>query len=276
MWITTRALGFTLVEVLVSLVVAGMMLTLMTGLFRMTVATRHDMGLKTESQQGMRALLELVTQELRQAGACLPTLGPFVSLTGSNDGVQDSLTIRIGQVNRTTLTCVRGAAAAAVALGATTLPVYSGQGSLFDETTLVYITDGANGEFAPVSAATDTQITLESGLIRNYPRDSGIYGVDERDYEIEETNDRPILTMAIDGGEPFPLVEGVEKFNVQYLLAPCNPDCANTVDLPTDSAQWRLVREVLIDATVSTRKSRRDGRVDQESGQITVKPRNFL
>ncbi|MGE0684196.1 MAG: PilW family protein [Candidatus Binatia bacterium] len=276
MWTTTRESGFTLVEMLVAFLLAGFMLTVMTGFLRASVATRHDMNLKTESQQGVRALLEMVTQELRQAGACLPPQGPFVALDGADGGAQDSLTIRIGQVNRDTLTCVRGSAAAAVSSGDSAIGVYAGQGSLFDAAALVYITDGANGEFAPVASATDTLITLESGLTRDYPQNSGVYGVDERNYDIDTSSGRPILTMSIDGGTPFPLVEGVDVFNVQYLLAPCDPNCADTVNLPTDSAEWRLVREVLIDATVSTRKKRRDGYADSESGQVLVKPRNLL
>lgn len=273
---TTKEAGFTLVELLVSFLLAGFMLTVMTGFLRVSVATRHDMNLKTEAQQGVRALLEMVTQELRQAGACLPPQGPFVALNGANGGVQDVLTIRIGQVNRETLTCVRGAAAAAVSSGSTSIPVFAGQGSLFAEAALVYITNGANGEFVPIASATDTLITLESGLSRNYPLNSGIYGVDERVYAIDTSSGRPVLTMSIDGGEPFPLVEGVDVFNVQYLLAPCNPDCADTVDLPENNTEWRLVREVLIDATVRSRKKRRDGQYDSESGQVIVKPRNLL
>ena len=53
------------------------------------------MSLETETQQGLRALLGLVTQELRQAGACLPQNGQFITLDGFDGGSQDRLTLRI-------------------------------------------------------------------------------------------------------------------------------------------------------------------------------------
>src|SRR4051795_8487314 len=139
--------GFSLIELLVTLFIAGIMLSSTASFFSMNVATRQNMGMVTEAQQGLRALLGIVTQELRQASACLPSTGLFIALNGINNGTQDSLTVRIGQVDRVTLACVQGALSAAAAKGATTVSVTAGQGSLFADTTLMYITDGANGEF---------------------------------------------------------------------------------------------------------------------------------
>jgi prepilin-type N-terminal cleavage/methylation domain-containing protein len=268
--------GYSLVELLVSLLIAGVMMTATTGFFSMNVATRHNMGVQTEAQQGLRALLEMVTQELRQAGACLPTQGPFVALGGIDDTTRDSLTVRIGQVNRTTLTCVRGALSVAAAAGAATLQLNPGEGSLFSDDSMVYITDGGVGEFYPVAGATANTLTLEGGLTRNYVASSGVYGVDERIYEVDASDDPPVLTVAIDGGDPQPLVNGVEAFDVQYLLGPCDPDCESTVSLPSNDAEWRLVRELAIDATVRAHEENKDGVFPQESGQITVKPRNLI
>jgi prepilin-type N-terminal cleavage/methylation domain-containing protein len=268
--------GFSFVELLVTLFIVGIMLMAMAGFFSMNVAMRHNMGMVTEAQQGLRALLEIITQELRQAGACLPTTGLFVALDGADGGDQDSLTLRIGQVDQDTLVCVQGGATAAVAQGTVTFPVSAGQGSLFDDTTLVYVTDGANGEFHPLAAATDTTLTLAEGVERNYPAGSGIYGVEERIYAIDTSGARPMMTVAVDGGAAWPLVEGVERFNVQYLLGPCEPDCADVVDLPADTTEWRLVREVFIETEVIAPHAQRDGQYASESGQITVKPRNLI
>lgn len=233
------------------------------------------MGMQTEAQQGLRALLGIVTQELRQAGACLPSTGPFIGLNGSNSGTQDSLTIRIGQVDRDTLACVQGSLSVAAAQGATTVTVTAGQGSLFADTALIYITDGANGEFHPLTATTATSLTFAGGLTRSYAIASGVYGVEERIYAIDASGSRPVLTVTIDGGSAWPLVDGVQKFNVQYLLGPCDPTCASTVNLPANTGQWRQVREVFIDAQVISPQKQKDGQYASDSGQVTVQPRNL-
>jgi hypothetical protein len=84
-----------------------------------------------------------------------------------------------------------------------------------------------------------------------------------------------VLTVTIDEGSAWPLVDGVQKFDVQYLLGPCDPTCTSTVNLPVGSAQWRLVREVFIDAQVISPQKQKDGQYASDSGQVMVKPRNL-
>ena len=67
--------GFSLIELLVVLFISGLLMAMMSGTFSASVNTQYRMGLHIETQQGLRALLEMVTQELRQAGACLPEQG---------------------------------------------------------------------------------------------------------------------------------------------------------------------------------------------------------
>jgi Tfp pilus assembly protein PilW len=267
--------GFSLVELLVVTFLASAMLTVMTGFFRATVATRHDMVLQTETQQGLRALFEMVSQELRQAGACLPQTGQFITLTGGVGGDQDSLTLRIGQTDPDTLVCVKAGTSADVT-GSATLPLAEGEGDLFANVVLVYVTpDGASGDFYEVVATSSNSITLNQA--GDFPAGTGVYAVDERTYEIDTSGERPMLTVAIDGGSPYPLVDGVEEFNVQYLLAPCTESgCAENVDEPADSDEWELVRVISIAATVRSSKQDRDGEYAREHGQIEVKPRNLL
>src|SRR3990172_1550602 len=74
-----QAAGFTLVELLVSLFLTGIVLVLMSGVFSGSSHARRQMNLRTEVQQGLRSLAEMVTGELRQAGACLPPVGQFIS-----------------------------------------------------------------------------------------------------------------------------------------------------------------------------------------------------
>ncbi len=280
--------GFSLIELLVSLFIASVMLTSMAGFFSMSVATRHNMGEQAEAAQGLRALLSTVTQELRQAGACLTQVGgQFIALDGEDNGLQDSLTLRIGRVDRNTRLCVFDTLSETANVGDTSVKV--GDATKYQAGDIVYITpNSSSGEFYTVADAVGKTLTLTSPLVdlnAAYGVGVGVYALEERTYAVDtSTYERPVLTVAINGGMPQPLVDGVEEFNVRYLLAPCDPDCAATVDLPADTAQWLLVSEVEIKATVRSRHPNRDGEVvyartgeeGTESEYMIVKPRNFL
>lgn len=289
-WRPTSSLsaGFSLIELLVSLFIAGVMLTSMAGFFSMSVATRHNMEEQAEAAQGLRALLSTVTQELRQAGACLTQVGgQFIALDGEDNGLQDSLTLRIGKVDRNTRLCVDDALGAKANIGDTSITV--ADATKFQAGDIVYITpNSSSGEFYTVAEAAGTTLTLTSPLVdlnADYAKGAGVYALEERTYAIDaSTYGRAVLTVASNGGTPQPLVDGVVEFNVRYLLAPCDPNCADTVDLPADPAQWLLVSEVEIKATVRSRYPNREGEVvyartgeaGTESEYIIVKPRNLL
>ncbi len=269
--------GFSLIELLVTIFVSGLLLTLMTGFFRANVGVRHDMDLQTNSQQGLRALFDMVTQELRQAGACLPRQGQFISLNGQDTGSLDSITLRIGRTSETTLRCIKAGTISDVT-ASNTLPFTAGDGALFADTDLVYVTpNGATGNFYHVTATTSSSVTLDQ--IGDFPTGTGVYAIDERMYQVEVINGRNVLTMQIDGGSSYPLVDGVQQFNVQYWLEsttdPSQVD-PTPVDLPQDDVEWARVRRLTISAQVEEQKKRRDGQVVMEGGAIDVKPRNLL
>lgn len=278
--------GFTLIELMVSLLIAGIMLALTASFTQTTVAARHNTSLTMEADQGLRSLLQVVTQELRQAGACLPQNGTFVTLAGVNNGTTDSLTLRIGQTNKTTLVCVRTGTATPTAAGGTTLTVPNGDGLRFVETDMVYVLPpGSEGAFYTVESTSTTTITLNETLPTLHPAGTGIYAVDERTYAVDtSTYGRPMLTVAMNGGEPQPLIDGVELFNVMYRLGPCEPTCASEVDLPADDNAWQLVQEVLIKASVRAHKPDKQGtfavattgKTGQVGEYLSIKPRNLL
>jgi hypothetical protein len=258
----------------VALFISGVVMALMSGLFGGSGQARRRTSLQTEAQQGLRALAEMITRELRQAGACLPPLGEFIALDGVEGGTQDSLVLRIGHTDPDTLVCVSAAAAADAAAGSSTFQVADSTG--FEIGDLVYVTpNGASGTFYTVSALTPTSITIDSVLAQDHPAGTGIYAVDERVYAIDPSSyEAPTLTLSMDGGAFEPFVDGVEEFDVQFLLAPCPP--CDPVDLPQDATEWRNVRELLITATVRSRKPGQDGNFLYASGDFRVKPRNLL
>ena len=269
--------GFSLIELLVTMFISGVMMTLMTGFFRANVAIRYDMSLQTETQQGLRALFDMLSQELRQAGACLPHQGQFIALDGENNGNQDSVTLRIGRTDATTLRCIKAGTSASVTNSAT-LPFSAGDGAQFENADLVYVTpNGATGDFYRVLSNTSSSVTINTA--DDFPAGTGVYAIDERVYQIETINDRPVLTVQMDGGASYPLVDGVQQLNVQYWLE--STTTPNTLEstpqnLPADDSAWLRVRKLTLSAKVEARKPSKDGDVSTESGSIDIKPRNLL
>lgn len=269
--------GFSLVELLVTMFITGVMLTVMTGFFRATVGVRHDMGLQTEAQQGLRALFELVTQELRQAGACLPQTGQFITLAGVDGGDLDELTLRIGRTDPVTLRCAKAGTTDPVTDGAT-LPLGPGEGDLFAGAALAYVTpNGATGNFYAVVSHTSDSVTIDESV--NLPTaGAGVYAIDERIYRAETLDGREVLSVRIDGGEAYPLVQGVKKFDVSYWLEPDAPSDPLEEQLtpPDNDPDWRRVRMLTLASKVQARKTKRDQGETSEEGSIDVKPRNLL
>ncbi len=284
------AAGHTFVELLVAIFISGVVMAMITTLMQTSVATKEQGGLETEAQQGLRSLTSMVTQELRQAGACLLSSGPFIALSGTNNSETDTLTLRIGKVNPTTLLCVIATASAA-ASGATSLQVNDASG--FQAGDRIYILNSGTGSYNTVTAVNTGSNTLTVGtaLASALTAGAGIYPIEERTYAITTMNGRPVLTLSIDSGTAFPLVEGVEVFDILYYLGPCSLNangtlnCASAVPAPAaGSAQWNLVQAVGIRSAVSAHKTDRQGHTylattDQAgavNGYVMVKPRNFL
>jgi type II secretory pathway pseudopilin PulG len=273
--------GYTLVELLVVLLITSFMMTLLAGFFRTAVAARQNAGAQTEAQQGLRALASVITQELRQAGACLPRTGTFVALGGTDGGLTDTLILRIGMTNPTTGACVRAqiTTVGGAAVGASTLSVDSTAG--FGGAKRVLVASGATGasEVYSIINTTATSITISPGLLFAKPQSSRLYPLDERIYQTQTWNGRPVLTVQIDGGTAQPLVEGVTEFNVTYRGTPCDAyGVCPALAQPTTDATWRAVREVWIAPKIASRKKDRQGQTvySTPASPIHIKPRNLL
>jgi len=274
--------GYTLVELLIVLLLTSYMMTIMVGFFRTAVAARQNTGAQTEAQFGLRSSASVITQELRQAGACLPRTGTFVTLAGTNSGLTDSLTLRIGRADPATGACLKAqiTPASGGAVGATTLTVDSTAG--FGSTKRVLIVSSAAAgasELYSVTGTTATSITISPGLQFTKPQFSRIYPLDERIYQIQTWSGRSVLTVQIDGDSAQPLVDGVTEFNVTYYGLPCDTLGVCTVlTQPTTDATWRNVREVTIAPKITARKKNRQGQLVTTTltEPIHIKPRNLL
>lgn len=270
-----RDSGHTLVELLVSMALSSVALALVARDFGYHVHTRREMDLFADTQQALNSSVTFVTQELRQAGACMPELGDFIALDGENQGDRDVLLLRIGVANQTSLRCARDLlfkrglrydaqvelenASAFVAGQWIYIVKSSGQGNFFKVSSVDY---------------TNNVLSLASELDRNYGKGSGVYALEERRYEVVEMSGSPVLTLSIDGSEPQPMANGVEKFNIRYKMDPCPPCTA--VDDPGSDTNWRVVREVELTVGVRSAETGPDGQYVHLDSTTTVKPRNLL
>jgi Tfp pilus assembly protein PilW len=276
--------GHTIIELMVTMLISSIMLSLMSSFFSMNVETITNAGAQVEAQQGVRAVLELFSQEARQAGACLPSEGDFIAMDGTNAGSLDSVTIRFGQADPTTLLCIKAGSILNANDGANQIRVSAEDGALFQVDSRVYITPpSGSGKFHTVTsksnyaAGTETELFLSPSLEGSHPSGSGIYAVEERTYAVQTINGRQMLTLSIEDNPAQPFVDDVVQFDVQYHLAPCDESgCTSVVNLPADDAQWHLVRILTVAAAVQSHAVNRNGQHVLEASQVEIKPRNFL
>ncbi len=255
------------------MVLSGVLLSLVARDFGFTVRMRHDLDLLAETQQGLQASLSEITRELRQAGACLPTSGAFVALGGADDGERDTLTVRVGRVNPANVVCVRTILTEKAQTGLSSVTVENADGFAVDE--LVYLTrSNGSGQTLRVAGVGANSLSLAGTLDGDYAAGDGVFALEERTYAVDDTGATPMLTVAIDGGEPQPVVDGVETFDVQYLLAPCSP--CQPVGLPASDAEWHQVREITVAVGVVSEQPGGGGQLVRLSGSTNIKPRNLL
>jgi hypothetical protein len=242
--------------------------------FLFTVSrTRFEADARVETRQAVQASLDTMVRDVRLAGACLPTVGSFVSLAGTNTG-----TTRIGSLD-SSLLCVRAILTAATATGATSLPVDTTAGFAAD--TRVFVFNGnvnGAGELATVRSVSSSpaRIVLTGGTSQAYPVNTAVFGITERVYSIGTAPDgTPTLLLAIDGRPAEEFARGLQALNVRYRLEQNCPAC-DVVDLPSTTAQWRLVKEVLMSVTASFAGGQGKARPYVMDGDATAKPRNLI
>lgn len=259
---------------LVAVLLTGIAMAVFVRDFGFTVQTRRELDLVAETQQALHATHTFVAQELRQAGACLPENGEFISLAAADHGSVDELTLRIGIADRQNLTCLTTVLTGDHEAGANTLAVQDAAGFEIDQWLYVTRTGGQGGTFRVTSVGADW-LQIDGALDAEYVAGGGVYAIEERLYAVKTIGETPVLTVSVDGGAPQPMVAGVEEFDVRYRMAPC-PPCVET-DQPVSSAEWRSVREVELRVVArSTAPRPRGGGYVRAEATAAVRPRNLL
>jgi hypothetical protein len=121
-----------------------------------------------------------------------------------------------------------------------------------------------------------SRLVTQSGLSMAYPVASGVYALTERAYSIGTRADgQPVLMLAIDSAAAQEFALGVERLDLRYRLEDGCPSC-RIVDLPANTSEWRIVKEVLIGV-----RSRATGTGGASSPVVlaadgSAKPRNLI
>ena len=213
--------GFTIIEMLMSLVLFGMIGATVVNFFGRHMKFRGDAEIQAEMHQGLNAAFDALTRDIRLAGACLPRQPVFVPMDGQNNTspTPDTITLRTGVVSGNT-TCVQATLQTATAIGATTLSVDNLTG--FTVGKYAFINGTSNGEYFQVQSLSGSSgagtVTSATGLVNAYPVASGVYAIQERTYSIDTanfpttTNPVPTLVVQIDRAtSEWPAVEGARR-----------------------------------------------------------------
>jgi len=274
--------GFSLIEMMAATAVMSVAMSLAGAFFVTSRNALSDETIRQETVQGLRATLDTLERDLRIGGACLPTTGnDFPPLSGSNAGTLDGVTTRTALV-RPDLTCIQNTIQAAspatgTSAGTSTLPLQSVSGFAVGQRGYIRGSNNSGEYFNITGVNTSTnKLTTSTGLQNAYLNGSGVWAIDERSYAIDSTTYAPlkVLTIAANGASPVPFAYGIQSVNVQYELASNCPPC-DVVDLPT-TAQWSLVNQLYISATLQSLTKLSYGQYYTVTGSIGAKPRNLL
>jgi prepilin-type N-terminal cleavage/methylation domain-containing protein len=286
----TSARGFSLIELLVTLVIFSLLGLSIVHFFGSQLKFRDDTDVRAETHQGLSAAFDSLSRDIRLAGACLPTTPFFVPMGGVNNGTRDSITLRTGVISATTV-CVQATLTAATSIGATSLSVDDLAG--FRVGGWAYIVGTTPGEIFQVSALSGSggpgTVTSATALTQAYPATGGVYAFEERTYAIDTTNyGTPTLTLDIDrqaataGVPASPVAAGINALDIQYRLTtncpPSGPGCTLS-NLPANNATWLLVNQVVVSMTAQSLRplaTGPPGGLFTESATVSIQPRNIV
>ena len=277
----TSAAGFTVLELLLGVLLMSVAIATTSGMF---LASKQQMVLQQqqlETTQAARAATDSIVRDLRLSGACLPSTGDFISLSGVNNGTNDQITTRTG-LTQPNLACVQ----TVIPLGSTlhasdsTIAVQSSTG--FATGMRAYIRNAVGtGEYFDITGVPSvTQLSKSQTLTQDYAATSGIYAVDERTYYLDSwtspnNGPQPELMLRVGDQTPQSFAVDIESLNIQYQLARNCPPC-DVIDLPTSTADWSIVEAVKLTITARSEQKDPKGNYYRRTVAVTVKPRNLL
>lgn len=267
--------GYTLLEILVALSLGSLVAALATSGYVLANRAWQGQRERIQTEQSLRTAVDVLSREVRLAGAGdLPN-----PLDGTNSGLADTIMIR------TNLRRATGTPMGGVAAGATSLNLDNVANFVAGMTVQIFDVAAATSEVLLVAsvdqAASRLDLDPSTPTALNYPDPSSVRvdGYEAQTFSIDGTGAVPMLNVAPALGVAQPVVAGIERLNIRYVLSRnCVPGPCDVVDLPASGAEWAIVRMIEID--IGARSGRPvPGQVAglYRIGQVVqIKPRNFL
>ncbi len=265
--------------------VGGLILLYATGGYVFATRFWGESSARLEVQRNLQRAVDALSRELRLAGACLPDAGPsdIRPLRGADNGTTDTVTVRAN------VRCAVAVLRSRAAVGAGILNVDTVANFVPQMPIYLLSADTTTGMYATVTAvnATSRRLTITPRTNATYAVGSTVYGAESQTFAVDASGSVPVLTVAVGTGAPQPLVPGLERLDVRYVLnrvydpSTCveSADGLCVVEVPTTEAEWRLVRVLRVAVTARSLKPVRvadpDGFV-RLTAQLEIKPRNFL
>jgi len=261
----------------------GLAVAATSGMF---LASKRHMRMESrevETTQAARAAIDMMVRDLRLGGACLPVTGDFISLDGTNNGDEDEIITRTG-MTRPDLSCISSTVNlpdnVVIAPTDTAIPVQNSQGFSAGMRAYIRHPNGSGEYFDIASVPSATELSKGTTLSQSYPATSGVYGIDERRFNINWWNSPrgplPELVLQIGQQTPQSFAVGIEKLGIQYQLRRnCNPTC-DVVNLPADNDEWSIVEQVMLSVTARSELPDEAGNYYRRTVAVGVKPRNLL
>jgi len=260
---------------LMGLAVAATSGMFLAGKRNMTMQARE-----VETTQTARAALDMMVRDLRLGGACLPVTGDFISLDGVDNGTLDEIYTRTG-LTRPDLSCISNTVpiGSSVTKAGANIPLQSTTGFTAGMRAYIRAPNGVGEFFVVNTVSSPTLLTKSATLSQDYPATSGVYGIDERHFFIQNyTGSRgvvPELMMQIGTAAAQPFAVGIEQLDIQYQLSRNCPPC-DIVSLPANDAEWAIVQRVLLNVTARSEVPDETGKYYRRTLTMGVKPRNLL
>lgn len=189
--------GFTLIEILVALVIAGIISTAIYNLYISQSRIYTQQEQVSDMQQNARVAMDIISRHIRMAGFGKPGW----TTINSTSGITYEIQVTDGGTNPDTLEIVGcidappGTLASAAFSSDTTITLQSGEGSKFNTTTRsdIFIGDLENAKVTNVAGAnltidTDPAQSGNQGLDNAYAVGTNVYLVKRVTYTISSTS----------------------------------------------------------------------------------------
>ena len=215
--------GFTLVEVMISVVLASILMITFYTLLNNQQKTYNSQDLIVEMQQNVRTVMDTLTRQFRSAGYGVPTVQNPSEIAVITTATENTITFLVDIDN------VKAVLTSDYTAGNTTLSVdtvsdtsadnYFGN---FPTGDTIYITDGSKWESTSVTSSSDGSLGINA-LGNDFSQGSVLhvintitYAQNPSDHKHSTDADTIKVTRSVDGSTAQPVVDDIDYLEFKY------------------------------------------------------------